>query len=518
MPSSIQTSQVPSYYSLASRSIASNASDGIRLTKARDNFANTATSSRGKKRTSGLVFENNHKNPNGQYIRYTRSGHYSLPSQNQANVTIHMNPFTRSLKRVKVARISDKRKALFVHALSSAVPQSRTVAEILRIVDGGYKPPGDLVTQAIQTIASRPGGLKAIEHIFKTGARPTAHDDAYEVVLKCDPTRGESLMRLLVRFVIKASYSMLIPVINHGLDHGFKISSLLGTCIISPVQEDDDIIRDFFVRLLMLQEKSHPTVEIPIALRAFLERLRHEPDFEFDPKNVLQSLWTAIKRAGRITRWIVENIYVSIQPYEVRNALYLSGSVPLAVYLLSKRDTDWDTEDKELMLQYIKALPGRILSTPRKVSLLRTMRAMLSMPVPNATRPTPGGPIVNFNKLETNSTLHMGRLNTWPRRELTVHVPSSSILGYSDIQRIKLISNRRTPHHPPERLSSQENLNRYLRNKGLFRGITYGSDTNYKFKNPTVPPSSTTNSRNVMFDRANAAARKIQNTWRRRRG
>ena len=63
---SIATSELKNMgFPEASRSIASNAENAVRFTNTKQNLANTATSARGKRRTHGLVFKNDHKDKKG---------------------------------------------------------------------------------------------------------------------------------------------------------------------------------------------------------------------------------------------------------------------------------------------------------------------------------------------------------------------------------------------------------------------------------------------------------------------
>jgi hypothetical protein len=209
----------------ASRSIATNAFNLYRHENARENFANTATSARGKKRTHGLVFYNDKKNEHGRYKRYTRSHRYAEKNANNSSGgvgTYKENPSTREKNAVMLARYSNAtRKALFERAV-----KDKNVKEIARLLDARYAPSRQLAVDAIRAMVCLQHGLAGVQRILNLGIRFYVNEvnDMYAAVMTCSRDRAEDLVKAFMKAnVIPSSVlenSILIDVIDWGLEKG----------------------------------------------------------------------------------------------------------------------------------------------------------------------------------------------------------------------------------------------------------------------------------------------------------
>ena len=511
----------------ASRSIASNAENGVRFANTKENFANTATSARGKKRTHGLVFDTNHKNPNGQYKYYYRSQRYARKNANVSNDDTNMNengpiiykknPMTRQTGRILLARYSNAtRKALFERAVAD-----KNVSEIVRLIDARYVPSRQLATNAIRAMACLPNGLEGVQRILNLRVRFYANEmnDMYAAVVTrsrgivtCSRDRAEALIKAFMKAnIVPASTPpnnrALLDVIDWGLENGLAPQNLK-KLVKHALRKDDynhvdtpPAIDRILAAVLGLQAKRHPNGRMPRALKEFVL------SFGGRRNSLLYYLLTSRPRPARIVRWLVEDAHLRMNMDDVLAALRFRH-LQIAIFLASKGQ--WTDADKSTLAAYLER-SNSFSKNARKPRFDRILRDMVGLgPAPrrrNSSFNDPYTPVVDVSSLRNGNIVFYGRQNTYPPKRVRVQRISEDVV----------LLNHRDPRLPPNRISSQANLNKWQREHGIIRGKTrkaFAQGT-YVGKNPLVPPPSNARNRNnYAYVKANAAARRIQGAYK----
>jgi len=482
---SFATSNLTSGLEEASHSIARNAEDPVRMTTARENFANTATSSRGRKRTHGLIFVGNHRNSNNRYTRYVRSRKYANDPYSQ------QNPMTRQWTSMRKARFHDERRDEFVKALDTKSPM-----KIVKIVNSGYKPPKDLVLSAIKAVACKHGGLKAIDTIFKAAARPDDIKDAYDVIFECEPKRGKSLLDLYLRYGIKMSASHSIDsnryyakLLNFAINNGSSFKALMN------IWEPSGMRLYILSDLLRLQSREHKG-KMPTRLHDFFSLVKFT---NVEKGQIYDGVMQYEPYPAKIVRWLVEDLKMPIEKGHVMRALDYHN-IPVAMYLLSKRQ--WTDDDKLEILKHVNR-SSTLNRDPRKRNIIRIIERTLNDKL-NSYTPKTSGSMVSIDNLQNGDRLIFGRMNKTPN---IVNVIRRSGM-------VLLTNNKTRMRNPPIKITSQKELDRFMNRRGVFRGIR--SSTHWHQKSRLVPPrTDPINLGNVHYKKANAAARKIQDAWKR---
>jgi hypothetical protein len=499
----------------ASRSIASGAENGVRLANTRENFANTATSARGKKRTHGLVFENDKRNDNGRYVRYYRSPHYAV--NNYAE-----NPSTREMNRVKLARFSNaSRKATFERAVAD-----RNVAAVRRLLDERFVPSKELAITAVQALACRPNGLDVVQRLVSTHRSfGNSYDDAqvYMGIVACSKARAQDLIRLFLKAGIVPNSQ---PWNNDGtaalLD--WAIHAGLDTALLKKlVSKDKEYKMDVIAKVLQLQTKRHATGGMPAGLQRFVASLGGVDS------PLIVTIVSITPRPARIIRWLVEDAGYRATVDDVLLALHFRH-LQVAVYLASRHA--WSPADAKKLAVFFHDKDGNLtgnavnnlraktsfLKNARAPAYMRILRDIAGLPAPPPKQRPPAykqnDPLDRiYNYLNNGNALMYGQQNTYPPRHVRVRKPS--IAGYPSNVYILQRPNARSS--PPDRIASKADLDAWQRRHGILRGTTRPGRTswNVQTQNPLVPqPTNARNHRNSRYLKANAAARRIQAAYR----
>ena len=504
----------------ASRSIASNAQNGVRVSNAKENFANTATSARGKKRTHGLVFNTNHTNPKGQYKYYYRGQGYARKSANVSNDDTNMNengriiykqnPMTRQTGRIRLARYSNgTRKALFERAVAD-----KNVNEIVRLIDARYVPSRQLATDAIRAMACLKHGLEGVQRILNLRVRFYANEmnDMYAAIVTCSRDRAEALIKAFMKANIVPSSTppnnrALLYVIDKGLENGLAPKNLKKLVKHALRKDYNQVVTPaaidrILAAVLGLQAERHPNGRMPRALKEFVV------SFGGRRNSLLHYLLTSRPRPARIVRWLVEDAHLRMNMDDVLTALRFRH-LQIAIFLASKGQ--WTNADKTTLATYLQERSNSFSKNARKPRFDRILRDMIGLaPAPrrrNSSFNDPYKPVVDVSSLRNGNIVFYGRQNTYPPKRVHVQRFSEDVM----------LLNHRDPRLPPNRISSQNNLNVWQHDHGIIRGKTRSglAQGTYVGKNPLVPPPSNVRNRNnYTYVKANAAARRIQGAYK----
>jgi hypothetical protein len=508
-----------------SRSIASGAENGVRLANAKENFANTATSTRGKKRTHGLVFENDKRNDNGRYVRYYRSPQFAVKNYVE-------NPSTREMNRVKLARFSNaSRKATYERAVAD-----RNVAAVRRLLDERFVPSKELAIATIQALACRPNGLDVVQRLVSThppsGWYQEWHDQVYTSIVTCSKARAQDLIRLFLKAGITPTSQ---PWNNDGtaalLD--WAIHAGLDTALLKKlVSTDKDYKTNVMAKVLTLQVKRHATGGMPAGLKRFVASLGDvdTPLFE--------RVFAIAPRPARIVRWLVEDAGYRSAVDDVLLALHFRH-MQVAVYLATRHA--WSPADRKVLAVFFHDNDGNLtwndvnlsaktsfFKNARAPAYARILRDIAGLRAPPKQRPPVyrrnDDPLVRiYNQLRNGNALMYGQQNTYPPRHVRVHKPSVGHGGDRGKKRDVVIlqrPNNARSSSPPDRIASKADLEAWQRRHGILRGTTRpnrssGNAWTVQTQNPLVPlPTNARNHRNSRYLKANAAARRIQAAFR----
>lgn len=509
--SSIATSALQAInFPEASRSIASNAENAVRMTNARQNFANTATSARGKKRTHGLVFKGNHKNDKGRYKRYYRSSQFAEGFEHGDDSIEEQNPMTREWDYLKLARISDKRKVEFIAAIRAKNP-----GQITRIIGAGYKPPRAYACDVIEAVACKNGGLLAIETMFKTNVRPLYQEleDAWSTIMKCsDPKRGQELLRLFLRYKLEfPDYGeTLEDILDYGVTHGFHKTTL--TRVVTASEFLRRVVINIVAKVMLLQAKRHPKGETRPALKELFKSLSISGEEE---KKIFTHIVQYSSTPARAVRWLIEDIVVEPTVDYIETALEYAH-VPIAVYILKHKTRRGYTSEftKASIMEFFKKNGTYFAKDPRKAKIERIFRKILSIPNAPRVKQTLSWSRQNPRFLTENINVENGDVITTGRMNKTKGMKTFDVTSPGHSISVKLLRNRDKPSLPPWRLASHADWRRFQRNQGIIRQARRPNGT---VQDPMLPPPNNNNITNQRYVKANAAARKIQAAWKRSR-
>lgn len=495
----------------ATRSIASNAQNAVRMTNAKENFANTATSARGKKRKYGLVFENNHKNAAGRYVRYYRSPEF-------ATTNLQTNPMTReSNVVVKLARFSNSaRKARFDAAVAA-----KDARGVTRLLDEQFVPTFQRAADAIRALACRPHGLEAVRRLltYLTDSYIDL-DDVYAVLPTCSPRRAKDLITLFMKFdKLPRKSDIAVKFLDAGLEAGIDIVMLSTVLRRSLKNNNNDEFGKSLARVMIRQFKRHPTGSN--ALARFVASFR-----DVIGSRIIRSVFLTAPRPGRIVRWLVEDAGFRIHVEDVIAAIR-HRHVPVAIYLASKHQ--WSAKDKTTLDMFLKTANNKYLRTAsnqwtnnaRAPAIVRILRETVGLP-----SAPPRSPRMNTEYLEKfYALLHdgdiilYGKQNTYPPKHVRVQKVHTFL---SDV--ILLQSPNARLH--PERVASAADLAHWQRRHGVIRGKVSWRQARWRgindinwFEvnnpNPLVPPPTHARNRtNYHYLEADAAARTIQAAYK----
>ena len=501
-----------------SRSIASGAENGVRLTNAKDNFANTATSTRGKKRTHGLVFKNDKRNDKGRYVRYYRSPEFAVKNYVE-------NPSTREMNRVRLARFSNaSRKATYERAVAD-----RNVAAVRRLLDERFVPSKELVIATIQALACRPNGLDVVQRLVSAGRRAPVdaewHDQVYTSIVRCSKARAQDLIRLFLKAGITpnsepwlndGTAALLDWAIHEGLD-----TALLKKLVTTAKEYKTDVM----AKVLQLQTKRHATGGMPAGLKRFVASLGGVDS------PLIARVFESAPRPARIVRWLVEDTGYRATVNDVILALHFRH-MQVAVYLASRHAWS-NTNAKKLAVFFDDNWDGKtgsdksnlrgetsFFKNARAPAYARILRETAGLRAPPTKRPVStqnDDPLVriynNLRNLRNGNALMYGQQNTYPPRHVRVHKPS--VVGSRGGV---VILQRPNARSAPDRIASKADLEAWQRRHGILRGTTRPDRDNawtVRTQNPIVPlPTNARNHRNSRYLKANAAARSIQAAFR----
>lgn len=499
----------------ASRSIASGAENAVRMTNAKDDFANTATSARGKKRTHGIVFAYDKRNDKGRYVRYYRSPEFA-DAVNE--YSLKENPMTRENNRVKLARFSNaSRKATFERAVAD-----KNVAAVRRLLDERFVPSKQLAMSAVQAVACRPNGLDVVQRLVSTHRFGEDEDDerVYMGIVTCSKARAQDLIRMFLKAGIVPNYDTAPAVLNWGIHAGLDTALLKKLMSKGDKEERTNVV----AKVLTLQAKRHTTGGMPAGLQRLVASLGGA-----DPR-LIEMVFGIAPRPARIIRWLVEDAGYRATVDDVLLALHYRH-MQVAVYLASHHA--WSRADAKKLAVFFRDTENdgmnNNVSRPNfsaKASFLKNTRAPAYMRIlrdiaglPPKQRP-PAYKLIDpldriYHQLRNGNALMYGRQNTYPPRHVRVHQPSAVYTdGYSGY--ILQHPNARSSS-PPDRIASKADLDAWQRRHGIIRGITRRGRTpwNVKTENPLVPlPNNARNHRDSRYLKANAAARRIQAAYR----
>lgn len=508
--SSIATSVLKNMsFSEAPRSIASGAENGVRLTNARENFANTATSARGTKRTHGLVFASDKRNDNGRYVRYYRSPEFAKRKYAE-------NPSTRETNRVILARFSNaSRKATFERAVAD-----RNVAAVRQLLDERFVPSRELAIAAIQAVACRPNGLDVVQRLVSTRRSfGNWYDDeqVYMGIVTCSKARAQDLIRLFLKAGIFPNSTQ--PAV---LDWG--IHAELDTALLKKLVGKEDRT-NVVAKVLTLQAKRHTTGGMPAGLQRFVASLGDVPS------PLIARVFAITPRPARIIRWLFEDAGYHTTIDDVLLALHFRH-MQVAVYLAHRHV--WSPADAKKLavffhdnyehrtgnaMKNLRAATS-FLKNARAPAYVRILRDIAGLRAPPKQRPpaSQNDPLVHiYNHLRNGNALMYGKQNTYPPRHVRVHKPSVGPGGDRGDVYIFQHPNARSSS-PPDRIASKADLEAWQQRHGILRGTTTPSRTStwtVQKQNPLVPlPTNARNHRNSRYLKANAAARRIQAAYR----
>ncbi len=501
MLSSIATSAIKNLgIPEATRSIASNAQNVVRVTSARENLENTATSARGRKRTHALVFQNNHTNPTGQYTRYYRSAHYATKRKNNNNTNsntgsvYHENPATREWKRVKLARFSNTtRKALFAHAV-----KDRDVAAIARLLREGYVPAIPMCVDAVRAIACLPNALEPVKMIVqRTRGHGYMYSGVYNALGSCSRQRLETLLpifvkeRIVPKYYGNATTDPLSTFIDIALEKGVRASLLNQVSIRSHGGSMDGKEKtQLIARVLTRQATRHPQGGMPKRVREFVDAVGWDTNIE--------SLMRATAHPARLVRWVVDAGH-RVSAEDVITALRYHH-MPLAVYLASKKTT-WTKDDRDDVDSYLRTTRGY-----GRAQYDQILRQIVGLKQKSSNEQESSNRMRVYDGLESGNTVYYGRQHMHHGKSARVVIPNTNRPGAVKL----LYTNRRSP---PVRLASQNNFNRWERQHGIVRAVK-NSRSGAVRQNPSVPMPNARNLANTSYEQANKAVRTLQAAYR----
>lgn len=526
----------------ASRSIATNAENAVRMTNAKENFANTATSARGKKRTHGIVFKNNHRNNKGRYVHYYRSPEFADLEYNNYK----QNPLTREWNRVKLARFSNtSRKPLFDRAVAD-----KNAPAMSRLLNERYVLTPEVAADAIRAVACRPHGLEAVQRIL-TATKGLNNDELvarmYRSIFQCSKSRAQDLILLFMKFDIVPNcddygdyyndkHIVLVDVIDWGLDNGLDVALLKKLIMKSirvipgnettPHKAASSLIARIFVRQL----KRHPTGHMPPRLKQLFACLGGGMH-----ATLIVALFAVSPRPARIIRWLVEDAGYRVTVNDVISALHFRH-MQVAVYMASKRT--WSDAEKDTLTKFLddrqinttnngsSKLPRARESFKKNVrapAFSRILREVVGLPAPAPPTRGRGTRQYVYSSLVNGNVMLYGPQTSFPPQHVRVHNPQhgNSNVTTPGVRLLQIPKSRL----PPERIASQANLNAWERRHGIIRGTIPRRTNRWGFTEPidwsnvntrsiVPPPRNVRNRDNSQYVKANKAARTIQAAYK----